>query len=132
MLRELCDTRNSVASSEWLVYDENCRNAETEEPVAASEADVAIGSCGSIEEVKANVVSVDTLADKLAGFDIKSEEVNLKENSHEKKDTKNGFEAVSDCDNNKSFRRGYDTVILHHPACFLPNVHVCFLRSVVV
>eukprot|EP01084_Bolivina_argentea_P232184 391382_1 len=123
MMRELFDTRNSVASNEWLVYDENCRNTEVEDPVAASEADVAIGSSGSIEEVKANVVAVDTLVDKLAGFDIKSEEVNLKENSHEKKGTKNGFGAVGDRCNNKSFRRGYDTVILHHPACVLPNVN---------
>ncbi len=132
MARELCDTRNSVANSEWLVYDENCTNTEVEEPVAASEVGVSIGSYGSLEEVKVNVVSVDTLADKLAGFDIKSEEVNLKENSHEKKGIKNGSEAVRDPHTSKSFRRGCDTVVLHHPACVLHNVNVCFLKSVIV
>ncbi len=129
-MRELYDPRKSVASSEWLVYDdENCRNAEVEEPVVAPEADVAIGGCGSIEELKANVDYVGTLADKLSGVDIESEEVDLKENSPERKDTKSDFEAVSERDNDTSFRRSCGTVILHHPACALPDVDddVCCL-----
>ncbi len=128
--RVLYDPRKSVASSEWLVYDdENCRNAEVEEPVAVPEADVAIGGCGSIEELKANVDSVGTLADKRSGVDIESEDVDLKENSSERKDTKSDFETVNERDNDTSFRRSCGTVILHHPVCALLDVDddVCCL-----
>ncbi len=90
-IKEYYDPRKSAASSEWLVYEENCRNAEVKEQVAMSEADIAVKSCEYIEELKANVDSVGDLADKLLGVDIESEEVNLKDNSPEKKGTKSGF-----------------------------------------
>ncbi len=126
-IKEYYDPRKSAASSEWLVYEENCRNAEVKEQVAMSEADIAVKSCESIEELKANVDSVGDLADKLLGVDIESEEVNLKDNSPEKKGTKSGFEAASKVDHDTSSARDCNTVILHHPACALSNADVCCL-----